>query len=344
LDAWVFGPLVLQKDILLTAIAIITGFSLMKLRLRGYDAGGKSYDRPYDALLVWLLIWKLSILLTDFQSVRDSLLTLLYFSGGERGAWIAVAAVCGYVWLKDHKSPDWPRYRDSWLFSILGGYTIYRLLELCFVQGNTATEALLVVLGIATLGLWMKGQSGAQRRTGQQLFLAFVLGHALISAVAGSTWDKTGFGGETVNAEGIATGIRVGERAPDFTLQGLEGETVKLSDFRGKKVFVNFWATWCPPCQVEMPHMQRFYSEYKERDAVILSVNATQTEASKVVVKAFASHWELTFPIVLDTEGEVGKMYKVAAYPVTYLIDEQGVIRKKVQGPMNEEALKKAVR
>jgi len=90
--------------------------------------------------------------------------------------------------------------------------------------------------------------------------------------------------------------------------------------------------------------MERFYSEYKEKDVVILSVNATQTEASKVVIKAYIVHWGLTFPVVLDETGEVGKMYKVAAYPATYLIDEQGIIRKKVQGPMNEDSLRKAVR
>ncbi|WP_165972130.1 redoxin domain-containing protein [Paenibacillus piri] len=345
MDTWILGPLVLQNNVWMTAAAVAAGLGAMKLYVRrGQDSTTKSYDRVYEALLIWLLVWKLSMLLTDFQSVWESPISLLYFSGGVKGAWIAAAVVVGYVWLRDHSSPEWGHYKYSWLVSLLVGYTIYRLLEIVFEEVSFTTNGLLVILGVATLLYCLKGQAPEGRRTLQQLFLIYVLGHALISAVAANTWEKPGFGGNPAYAD-AATGLRIGQRAPDFELESLEGGTIKkLSDFRGQKVLINFWATWCPPCQVEMPHMERFYSEYKDRDVVILSVNATQTEASKVVVKAFAAHWELTFPIVLDTLGEVGKTYNVSAYPATYIIDEQGIIRKKVQGPMNEDSLRKAVR
>jgi peroxiredoxin len=346
LDAWVLGPLVLQKNMVLIAAAVVTGVGVMKWRLRrSPDLDKKSYDRPFEAILIWLVTWKLSVLLSNLQSVMENPLSLLYFNGGEPGAWIAAAAAGGYVWLRDHNSPWWTSYIDSWFISLISGYTLYRLLEVSFEEGNTATNVLLVILGAVTAVVWFKTVVPDGRKKMQQLLLTFLLGHALISAVAGNTWEKTGYGGNLANAEaGIATGTRVGEKAPDFELNALEGGGIKLSDYRGKKVLINFWATWCPPCRVEMPHMQRFYSEYKDRDVVILSVNATQTEASKVVINAFAKHWELTFPIVLDELGEVGKMYKVTAYPVTYLVDEQGIIRKKVQGAMNEDSLKKAVK
>ncbi|MCR8636396.1 redoxin domain-containing protein [Paenibacillus radicis (ex Xue et al. 2023)] len=346
MDAWVLGPLVLQKSVLLIAVAILAGFAVMKLRLRREsDLDNKSYDRAFEALLIWLFTWKLSVLLLDPQSVIESPLSLLYFSGGEQGTWIAAAVAGGYVWLRDHKSPRWPLYIDSWLVSLLVGYMVYRFFKILFEEVNIATNGLLLSLSAVIVILLWKGRVKEGRKKLQQLFLVFVLGHAVISVVASNTWEKAGLGSDLAFAEaGVATGTRVGERAPDFELEALGGGQIKLSDYRGKKVLINFWATWCPPCRVEMPHMQRFYSEYKDRDVVILSVNATQTEASKAVVNAYVNQWGLTFPIVLDSLGDVGKIYKVAAYPATYLVDEQGIIRKKVQGPMNEDSLKKAVR
>ncbi|WP_171651767.1 redoxin domain-containing protein [Paenibacillus foliorum] len=346
MDAWVLGPLVLQKSVLLIAIAILAGFAVMKLRLRHkLDSDNKSYDRAFEALLIWLLTWKLSLLLSDPQSVIESPLSLLYFSGGEQGAWIGAATAGGYVWLRDHKSPMWGQYIDSWLVSLFWGYMVYRVFKLIFEEGNVATNGLLLVVGAVVAAIGWKGRIPEGRKKMQQLFLAFVLGHALISVLATNTWEKALLSGDLAHeGTGIATGTRVGERAPDFELEALGGGQIKLSDYRGKKVLVNFWATWCPPCRVEMPHMQRFYSEYKDQNVVILSVNATQTEASRFVINAFVNHGGLTFPIVLDAVGDVGKTYKVLAYPATYLVDEQGIIRKKVQGPMNEDSLKRAVR
>lgn len=175
------------------------------------------------------------------------------------------------------------------------------------------------------------------------LLLAFAIIHVVISTVATNTWEKSGWGEGQVLAEGQKSGIKIGQLAPDFELTSLKGEPVKLSDFRGKKVVLNFWATWCPPCRDEMPQMQRFYSQYKDQNVVILSVDATHTEASKYPVQAFIDHWGVTFPVVLDTAGDVGKTYQVAAYPATYILDEQGVVRKKHPGAMDQKMLERAV-
>ena len=85
----------------------------------------------------------------------------------------------------------------------------------------------------------------------------------------------------------LETGILRGQFAPEFSLTDLPGNPVRLSDFKGKKVLVNFWATWCPPCRVEMPHMQKFYEDYQSKDVVILGVNLTPTEENPDNVKHF---------------------------------------------------------
>ncbi|PFG03062.1 TlpA family protein disulfide reductase [Bacillus sp. es.036] len=142
----------------------------------------------------------------------------------------------------------------------------------------------------------------------------------------------------TSNAHEI--GIEEGNRAPDFTLYSLEGKEVSLSDSKGKVTFINFWTTWCPPCKEEMPDMQEFYEEDgKEFDAEIFAVNLTTNESSSQVVKDFARKNNLTFPILLDTEGELMETFATITIPTTYVIDKNGIIMKKVIGPMSKEMM-----
>ncbi len=141
----------------------------------------------------------------------------------------------------------------------------------------------------------------------------------------------------------LETGTQKGQLAPDFSLTDLNGKQVSLADYAGKKVLVNFWATWCPPCRVEMPHMQKFYEDYEAKDVVILGVNLTPTEKNRSVVQDFIQEQQLTFPIVLDQEGEVSQAYKVVAYPTTYFLDADGVIREKFQGAINYDVMEKVL-
>ncbi|MGG1660789.1 peroxiredoxin family protein [Brevibacillus sp. NRS-1366] len=141
----------------------------------------------------------------------------------------------------------------------------------------------------------------------------------------------------------LETGTQKGQVAPDFSLTDLNGNEVKLADFAGKRVLVNFWATWCPPCRIEMPHMQKFYEDYQAKDVVILGVNLTPSEKNMDVVKDFVQGQQLTFPIVLDQKGEVTQTYQVVAYPTTYMLDSNGVIREKFQGAINYEVIEKAI-
>ncbi|MDF2789440.1 MAG: alkyl hydroperoxide reductase [Neobacillus sp.] len=130
-------------------------------------------------------------------------------------------------------------------------------------------------------------------------------------------------------------GLKVGAKAPDFELKTLAGDTVKLSDFKGKKVMLNFWATWCPPCKAEMPAMEEFHKEAGD-DVVILAVNIDP----HLDVKAFVDENGITFPIPLDAEDKVNETYQVLSIPTTYFIDTKGNIGNKYIGAMNLDAMK----
>ncbi|MHA6252736.1 peroxiredoxin family protein [Oceanobacillus sp. CAU 1775] len=141
----------------------------------------------------------------------------------------------------------------------------------------------------------------------------------------------------------MVIGIEEGNLAPDFSLQTLQGESAKLSDFRGQNVMVNFWATWCPPCRAEMPHMQSYYAKHKEDDFTILAVNMTTTESKQERIGQFIDELDITFPILLDLENEAASNYQVMVYPTSYFIDKNGVIKFKVPGAINEEIIEKLV-
>jgi len=119
--------------------------------------------------------------------------------------------------------------------------------------------------------------------------------------------------------------VRIDEKlaAPSFTLKDLNGKEVKLEDHRGKIVFLNFWATWCPPCREEMPSMEKLYTEFKDRDFTMLAVDLGE-ETGKV--RAFKERFRLSFPILLDTDSRVGLRFGVWSIPTTYLIDREGHI------------------
>ncbi|RNF39872.1 peroxiredoxin family protein [Planococcus salinus] len=132
------------------------------------------------------------------------------------------------------------------------------------------------------------------------------------------------------------TGLAIGQTAPDFELTTAQGETMRLSDYRGQKVFINFWATWCPPCRAEMPDMQKLY---EQTDIEILAVNLTDTESSASKAAEFVEELGLTFPIPMDEESTVSDLYQVRAYPTSYMIDTQGRISYVAPGALNYDKM-----
>lgn len=117
--------------------------------------------------------------------------------------------------------------------------------------------------------------------------------------------------------------------APAFTLTGMDGKKASLKDYRGKVVLLNFWASWCAPCREEMPALEKLWSDYKDRDFVIIAIAADRRpEVARNLIDKLA----ISFPALFDTEGEVRKRYEVAALPTTYLIGKDGKISGRVIG------------
>lgn len=131
-------------------------------------------------------------------------------------------------------------------------------------------------------------------------------------------------------------GLGVGQIAPDFQLSTLDGETVKLSDYRGKKVMLNFWATWCPPCRAEMPDLQKFH---ENKDVVILAVNLTGAESGTEDVQKFIDKFGITFQVLLDKQLAVSGDYQIQPIPTSFIIDSSGRIRNKAFGALNYEMM-----
>jgi peroxiredoxin len=135
--------------------------------------------------------------------------------------------------------------------------------------------------------------------------------------------DPMDLGGNVKRAFDKAGLPLAGEKRPiiDFSLKLVDGRTISLSDFRGKVVFLNFWATWCPPCREEMPSMQALYRRFREQGLEILAVDIME---NRKTVTNFLSDNDLTFPTVLDPDGRVSGSYGVQAVPATFIVDRDG--------------------
>lgn len=170
--------------------------------------------------------------------------------------------------------------------------------------------------------------------------MSFVLIIGLVAIVAINMFGDEKKQGEKVTKAVAHEQEDVTYVAPDFELTTLEGETVSLSDYVGKKVFLNFWATWCPPCQEEVPHMQAFYEEYQDQDVEIVAVNVTNKESGAGVVKQFIENHGATFNVLLDPAAIASSTYQVITLPTTYLIDSKGNMVDAIEGPMDEALMK----
>ena len=124
--------------------------------------------------------------------------------------------------------------------------------------------------------------------------------------------------------------VRPGFPAPNFTFPGLDGKGVSLTDYRGKVVFLNIWATWCGPCKQEMPSMERLYKALKGGDFEILAVSI-DTMGAKAVAP-FMKEYGLSFPALLDTGGTIQRLYGTTGIPETFIINKEGIIEQKIIG------------
>ncbi|WP_187296336.1 TlpA family protein disulfide reductase [Tepidibacter mesophilus] len=128
--------------------------------------------------------------------------------------------------------------------------------------------------------------------------------------------------------------LAVGKIAPSFTIKNLNGEDVSLSDYEGKIVIINFWATWCGYCDKEMPDLQRIYKE--NEDLVVLAVDVKE---SKDQVQSYIDNGNYDFPVLLDENGETAITYLVSAFPTSYFVDKNGILLGAVQGMMTYDKM-----
>ncbi|EIJ78728.1 Thiol-disulfide oxidoreductase resA [Bacillus methanolicus PB1] len=128
--------------------------------------------------------------------------------------------------------------------------------------------------------------------------------------------------------------VAIGERAPDFELTDLNGEKHRLSDYEGQGVFLNFWGTWCKPCEKEMPYINNQYEKFKKQGVQVLAVNVGESDFA---VKKFAEKYKLDFPIVIDESGDVQTAFRINPLPATFLIDKEGKVIKYHKGELTEE-------
>jgi thiol-disulfide isomerase/thioredoxin len=134
--------------------------------------------------------------------------------------------------------------------------------------------------------------------------------------------------------------------APDFTLTTLDGDSITLSDFRGKTVFINFWATWCSPCRAEMPDIEAIYQEYKNKDVVVIGVDLGEDEdkvrdlgEDEDKVRRFVQDGGYNWIFTLDEAVKVGSEYRVRAIPTSFFLDQDGIIKAIQIGTMSKSAM-----
>lgn len=130
-------------------------------------------------------------------------------------------------------------------------------------------------------------------------------------------------------------------KAKDFKLKDLNGKELSLSDLRGKKVFLNFWATWCPPCRNELPEIEKLYQETKNSDLVVVAVEIGEPLST---VKPFIDQNKYNFKVLLDSDQNVATEYGISAIPTSFFIDKKGSIVSKNTGAMNIDQMKEYIK
>jgi peroxiredoxin len=133
-----------------------------------------------------------------------------------------------------------------------------------------------------------------------------------------------GFSFSIFAATSLAASDLTGQSAPDFALKSSSGENLRLSEYRGDVVMVNFWATWCGPCRQEMPLLDQLYTRYQRVGFSLLGVNIDD-DSSKAM--NMVSELGVSFPVLFDARKDVSRLYEVEAMPVTVLIDREGMVR-----------------
>lgn len=161
---------------------------------------------------------------------------------------------------------------------------------------------------------------------------------SVVALTAGAAWIWISAVPTGSTTAGRIPAPQQGFLAPDFTLEAANGQVYTLSELRGNPVIINLWTSWCPPCRAEMPALERAFQEYRSDGLVVLGLNATNQD-SRVAALNFATENELSFPILLDTSGQVSAIYQLRSLPTSFFVDREGIIQEVVVGGPMSEAL-----
>ena len=184
----------------------------------------------------------------------------------------------------------------------------------------------------------------SERKGGPSPILLVFLVIPLFGIIA-AVWlaiSEGGFGGQPVVPTPLAVSSDfvslVGDPAPDFSLTGLDGAKHQLTDYKGHVTFVNFWATWCGPCQVELPTLEKFVAQQGAKGAMVLAVNAGETIDQ---INSYFKQNDISgLTVLLDSNIEVYTAYGINALPTTFIVDKEGIIRYRHFGMLREEDIK----
>jgi peroxiredoxin len=172
-----------------------------------------------------------------------------------------------------------------------------------------------------------------------------ILGTAiLVSAISlgcGKSESKTSSSSENAAKSAESEMVSSYPKAPDFTLKDLNGNDVKLSDYDGKLVFVNFWATWCPPCRAEIPGFIKMYDQYKDQGLVILGISTDRE--GKEVVQPFVDKNKVNYPILFFNMDVINAYGGITGIPTTFIVNQKGEIVNKFVGFPGDEAFEKEI-
>ncbi|MBI4493284.1 MAG: TlpA family protein disulfide reductase [Chloroflexi bacterium] len=181
-----------------------------------------------------------------------------------------------------------------------------------------------------------------QRHPFAGLALAIALIVGAVWVLGGERFGEAVSDSTTVTLTGTQGGVapKIGEPAPNVTLEALAGGTLSLEELQGRPVVINFWASWCPPCRGEMPDLESLAQEYRDAGLVVLGVNL---EEDRPIAQRYADTLGLSFPIVLDRAGEMASRYNLTALPTTYFVDREGTIRDVNIGALTAKGLRSKV-
>lgn len=195
------------------------------------------------------------------------------------------------------------------------------------VKNNVGANGRLTQNFLFFAGLLLLGIAGA----------VLLFGRSLLGSERVTFEQVPKLGGETAVVQ-LPTGgspIAIGDPAPPFALNDLNGNSIDLADYAGRPVILNFWATWCAPCRIEMPELQQIFEAHQDDGLAILALN--QAESASLVREFFYTEFDLTFTPLLDSEGTVAQLYGAVNLPTTIFINPKGQITAVHRGPVTVE-------